>query len=95
MKQQWYVVVSYDIVDDKRRSKVAKLVQRYGQRVQKSVFDCLLDEQRLLELRGKVSLLIDLAEDSVRYYQICASCRRNITIDGFGTVQEKEDVIII
>jgi CRISPR-associated protein Cas2 len=40
------VVVSYDISDDKRRRKVAQIMEGYGYRVQYSVFECDLDKKR-------------------------------------------------
>jgi CRISPR-associated protein Cas2 len=59
------VVVSYDIVDDRRRQRLAKVLENYGQRVQKSVFECRLDEGRFLKLKKQVDKLIDL-EEAVR-----------------------------
>ncbi|MBW1990880.1 MAG: CRISPR-associated endonuclease Cas2, partial [Deltaproteobacteria bacterium] len=47
-------VVSYDIVDDRRRLRLAKLLTDYGHRVQKSVFECDLDDRRFLALKSQV-----------------------------------------
>ena len=41
-----FYLVCYDIVSDTRRNKVSKLLESYGLRVQKSVFECVLDEQQ-------------------------------------------------
>jgi CRISPR-associated protein Cas2 len=87
--------VSYDVVDDKRRLKVAKVLTNYGRRVQKSVFECDLDERRSLALKKEVDRLIDHEEDSVRYYPICGRCQRNIEVSGWGVVTEEEEVIIV
>lgn len=92
---RWYVVVSYDVVDDKRRRKVARAMMAYGERVQKSVFDCLVDERRLLEMRARVKELIDESVDSVRYYRLCSRCEHTIEVQGSGTVQEDEDIILV
>lgn len=90
-----YIVVSYDIVDDKKRLRVAKLLKNYGERVQKSVFECRVDEKRYLEIKGKLEKIIDMENDSVRYYLLCQRCIGNIEISGWGTVLEDDDVIII
>lgn len=90
-----YIVISYDIIDDKRRSRLAKMLLNYGRRVQKSVFECLLEDRELLELKGKIPLIIDQKTDSVRFYQVCARCVNAIEILGWGTVSEDEDIIIV
>lgn len=90
-----FVVVSYDIVDDKKRLRVAKLLKSYGERVQKSVFECRLDDRLYLKMKREVEKIIDWEEDGVRYYTLCAGCLRNVDISGIGFVREDEDVIIV
>ena len=95
MEGSLYIVVSYDIVDDKKRLKLAKELLNYGKRVQKSVFECRLDERRFLEMKRKIERIIDMEEDSVRYYFLCKKCVNNIEISGIGTITEDEDLIIV
>ena len=66
-------VVSYDIVDDTRRNKVAKVLLDYGERVQYSVFEITLMEM-IPEIKEKISNLINTEEDNVRYYLLCRGC---------------------
>ncbi|MGV2391312.1 MAG UNVERIFIED_CONTAM: CRISPR-associated endonuclease Cas2 [Microcystis novacekii LVE1205-3] len=47
-----YFVVSYDISDDKRRTKIHNTLKSYGQRVQYSVFECDLTDTQYAKLRG-------------------------------------------
>ena len=89
------MVVSYDITDDRRRSRVARVLEDHGTRVQYSVFDCLLNEKALLALKGALDRLIDHETDSVRFYRLCASCRGGIELLGRGTVLTGEDIIIL
>ncbi|MEW6376162.1 MAG: CRISPR-associated endonuclease Cas2, partial [Thermodesulfobacteriota bacterium] len=42
-----FYVVSYDIPDDQRRIKIAKILEDFGDRVQYSVFECLLEQDLL------------------------------------------------
>lgn len=90
-----FVVVSYDVVDDRRRLKVAKALTDYGRRVQKSVFECDLDERRYLRLKETLDRLIHHEEDSVRYYQLCPRCRRAVEVSGWGSLTEEEEVVIV
>ena len=90
-----YILISYDISDDKRRSKVAKLLEDYGIRVQYSAFECLLDEGALLSLRRQLQEVIDYQGDSIRFYRLCKRCRSAIDILGLGIIHSKEDFYII
>ncbi|MFM8306162.1 MAG: CRISPR-associated endonuclease Cas2 [Microcystis aeruginosa] len=81
-----YFVVSYDISDDKRRTKIHNTLKSYGQRVQYSVFECDLTDTQYAKLRGRLSKLIkpDTAcpelrrRDSIRFYFLCACCRGKV-----------------
>lgn len=68
-----YVIV-YDICQDKRRNKVAAVLHGYGERVQYSVFECLLDGEQFKALWEELGELVDESEDSVRAYRLCAAC---------------------
>ena len=63
-----YLVV-YDIESNKRRSKVSALLESYGVRVQKSAFECHLDDQRLDALRKQLDR-IAVEDDSIRIYYL-------------------------
>ncbi len=63
-------VVAYDIPCDKRRKKVSDLLEGYGQRVQLSVFECVLTAHKYDELRRRLNKQVKLAEDSVRFYPL-------------------------
>jgi CRISPR-associated protein Cas2 len=65
-----FYVVAYDIPDDKRRKKVSDLLEGYGKRVQYSVFECLLTQDKYDELRSRLRKRVKLSEDSVRLYPL-------------------------
>lgn len=67
-----YVVVAYDIPDDRRRGKVAKVLEGYGERLQYSVFECRLTKVQYLRLRERLRELIVVDEDAVSFYFLCA-----------------------
>lgn len=90
-----FVVVSYDIVDDRKRTRVAKAMKSFGERVQKSVFECRVDDKQFLKMKKTLESIIDMNEDSVRYYFLCKGCIERIEISGWGTVVEDENLIIV
>lgn len=92
-----YIIVAYDIVDNRKRTRLAKVLSDYGSRVQKSVFECLIDEQQYLKMKTRVEQTIDPEVDSVRYYFLCKRCASNIQVSGWGPIHDddKNDVIII
>lgn len=69
-----FVVVSYDIVDNKRRRKVMKTLEGHGERVQYSVFECQLEARQIARLRRRLMKLIKAEEDDVRFYLLCEQC---------------------
>lgn len=77
-----YVVVSYDIADDRRRTRVSKVLKDYGTRVQYSVFECRLNGSQLQGLLLKLAGLINHQEDSINYYFLCGACVRRVIRDG-------------
>lgn len=89
------IVVSYDIVSDKRRRRVYKLLEGYGERQQYSVFECIVSDKGLTGLRSKLLSLIDPEEDSVRIYRLCASCRVKADILGMGEELNEPLVIVV
>lgn len=67
------MVICYDIPDDKRRNKIGKLLEGYGNRVQKSVFECDLKPELISLLKQRIAKLTR-QEDTLRYYYLCAQC---------------------
>jgi CRISPR-associated protein Cas2 len=65
----FYIIV-YDIPCDKRRKKIADLLEGYGQRVQYSVFECILTYQKYQELQRRLHKQVNLSEDSIRFYPV-------------------------
>ncbi|HEU4328566.1 MAG TPA: CRISPR-associated endonuclease Cas2 [Roseiflexaceae bacterium] len=81
-----FTIISYDVVQDRRRTRVAKLLEGYGTRVQYSVFECDLDQAQLVALGEQLRLLIDVSTDSVRCYLLDALAVQRIRIVGIGQV---------
>jgi CRISPR-associated protein Cas2 len=69
--------VAYDIQDNRRRGHLAKLLLRYGTRVQKSVFELQLEEKDLPSLLRRIERIINPDRDSVRIYRLPLSAVRS------------------
>lgn len=52
-----YIIISYDIKDDKKRTKIHKILKSYGEWVQYSIFECELTETQYAKLRHRLSKL--------------------------------------
>lgn len=90
-----FYLVCYDITHDRRRNRVAHLLEGYGLRVQRSVFECVLDEaQRQLLLR-KLEQYLKLEEDQVRFYPMSGHTRRKVMILGIQPERQIDDQVFI
>jgi CRISPR-associated protein Cas2 len=79
-----FILVTYDIESDRRRTKIHKTLSGYGTAVQYSVFECFIAEDDFNELRKKLKRLMDPKHpvDSIRYYVLCRGCVENVEVDG-------------
>ena len=92
-KKKIYILVIYDIVDNKKRVAFAKKMNGYGFRVQKSAFEAYVSEDLYKKLLTAIPGLIDRTTDSVRVYKIKGSGEVNLF--GVSPQIEDEEVIII
>ncbi|MFH1749163.1 MAG: CRISPR-associated endonuclease Cas2 [Planctomycetota bacterium] len=90
----WYVVC-YDVRNDKRRAKIARLLDDHGNRVQYSVFELPVKPADLDLLLSRLEGLIDPTTDSVYCYPLCDRCRQKTIVCGQGTAFDEEIVWIV
>ena len=67
-------VIAYDIPNDKRRTKVHKILLGDGKWTQYSLFECFLTRKDMILLQAKLAQHLIAAQDSVRFYPLCANC---------------------
>lgn len=94
------VLVTYDVVTKtatgrKRLRKVAKECENYGIRVQNSVFECVVDAAQLKQLKLSLTDLIDINEDSLRFYQLGNNYKSKVEHIGAKETIEVEEVLIL
>lgn len=95
-----YILITYDVQTEtaagqKRLRKVARLCQDYGQRVQNSVFECVLTEVQLVELKNKLLHVMDTQSDSIRIYFLNRNENRRIITLGKDDSIDVEGTLII
>ena len=69
-----FCVVAYDIKEDRKRARVSKILEKYGIRVNFSVFECMFTDIQLLQVQEKIKKILDKRSDTVIYYPICVNC---------------------
>jgi CRISPR-associated protein Cas2 len=94
------VLVSYDVSTTdpggpKRLHRVAKLCQNYGQRVQYSVFECIVDPAQWAGLKQRLIDLINPELDSLRFYYLGSNWRRRIEHVGAKKTLDQEGPMIV
>ena len=89
------MVVSYDIPDDRRRTRVMKTLKDYGAHVQYSVFECDLKPKDLKRMRERLERLIDKRQDNVRFYRLCEDCLRQTQVMGRERAQPLKDFYVL
>lgn len=78
------MIVAYDIADERRLAKVAKIVSDYGVRVQKSIFEVEFGRPAFEEMKERIEFVIVNAEDGVKYFPLCEKCAGTVEIIGQG-----------
>lgn len=94
------VLITYDVRTDteagqKRLRRVAKVCEDYGQRVQKSVFECLVDPDQWVKLKGKLLKEIKLDEDSLRFYFLGKNWKVRVEHVGLQTAYDPEGPLLL
>ena len=94
------VLITYDVNTEDRKGKarlrkVAKQCVNYGQRVQNSVFECILDPGQCKLLKSKLLEIIDEEKDSLRFYYLGNQYKNKIEHYGTKDTFEQEGVIIL
>ncbi len=90
-----FYLISYDIPDDRRRLRVAKILLDSGSRVQYSVFEANPAPQHVARLKQRLAKVLDERKDSVRLYALCAQCTERVEILGRGEATRDQAVYIV
>ena len=94
------VLVTYDVntadaAGKRRLRNVAKKCVAYGQRVQNSVFECVVDAAQLRQLRAELTAIIDQDRDSLRFYTLGNNYSDKVEHVGAKQSYEAEGILMI
>ncbi len=95
-----FVLVSYDVAEDegkgqRRLRRVARACQDYGQRVQYSVFECIVDPAQWAVLKNRLIKEIDPAKDSLRFYYLGSNWKNRMEHVGAKEPLDQEGPLLI
>ncbi len=94
MERNFYLL-TYDIADNKRRQKIAKLCEAVAERVQESVFEAYLTPEELQKLLKKTARRFKEEEDSLRVYILCGACQGKVVTFGLGKVTPPPGAVVV
>lgn len=94
------VLITYDVSTEtsegkRRLHKISKECTNYGQRVQNSVFECVVDAAKFREIKSKLEKIIDKEHDSLRFYYLGNNYKDKVEHIGIKESFDVEGVIII
>ena len=95
-----FVLITYDVKTEtaegrRRLRRVAKMCESYGQRVQHSVFECVLDPAQWVSVRARLVKEIEESEDSLRFYFLGANWERRVEHVGAKPSYHPEGPLIV
>lgn len=94
-----FVLVTYDVstttADGRRRlARAAKACKDFGQRAQNSVFECQVDPTQFAQLKQRLLDIIDLEQDSLRFYFLGANWRRRVEHHGVNLTLDLDGPLV-
>jgi CRISPR-associated protein Cas2 len=94
------VLVTYDVnvetpAGKRRLRSIAKICENYGQRVQNSVFECLVEPAQWTVMKNKLESVIQNETDSLRYYFLGANWKRRVEHVGAKESYDPEGVLLL
>lgn len=94
------VLITYDVQTTspdgaKRLRSISKICQNYGQRVQNSVFECLVDPLQFKQMRTQLEAVMNPQTDSLRYYMLGANWKRKVEHVGAKQSYDPEGLLLL
>ncbi|EKD51386.1 MAG: hypothetical protein ACD_62C00267G0003 [uncultured bacterium] len=91
--------IAFDSVDDKkaqrRLRKLSKVLENYGWRRQRSIFEFDVDSAVIHKIEVASKKILDLKRDSLRIYPLCVKCLKRSVVQGIGEKIELKDFVIV
>ncbi|NHM27883.1 CRISPR-associated endonuclease Cas2 [Desulfofundulus sp. TPOSR] len=88
-------VIAYDIADDGRRQQVARFLEGWGRRVEKSVFECNVSREQVREIVAHLRTLVVDPEDRCHVYRVCSECVSHRLVIGEELEPSWPNVVVV
>jgi len=89
------VIISYDIKNDRTRTRFANRLKDFGPRVQLSVFEADVAADEFFRLKQMIAEVEFDKDDTVRLYRLCSECAGKIELWGSGEITADKDFYIV
>lgn len=94
------ILITYDVNTSsehgaRRLRQVAKACLNHGTRVQNSVFECVLDDAQFVKLKKELQDIIDVDNDSIRFYFLGNNWKHRVETIGFAMIKDVENETFI
>lgn len=94
MVTKLFLLVAYDIAADRRRRKIAQVLENYGSRVNFSVFECLVSVADSEKMMQELSGLMKAGKDAVIVYTLCKPCvNKRLSLKGKAVVKKVVNIL--
>lgn len=94
MVTKLFLLVAYDIAADRRRRKIAQVLENYGSRVNFSVFECLVSVADSEKMMQELSGLMKAGKDAVIVYTLCKPCvNKRLLLKGKAVVKKVVNIL--
>jgi CRISPR-associated protein Cas2 len=95
MSGKQFMVIAYDISNNRRRTKLHNTLLNFGTPVQYSVFECILEPKEREQMKQAIARVIKPKKDSVRTYYLCKACVAKTEVtSGADVLGEPESIIV-
>jgi len=88
-------LIAYDITEDSKRNRICSYLSGWGRRIQKSVFECDLNQDELQQIESYIQTLIDIEKDRCHIYRLCAECITYQTAFGNDLEPKLEQTVVV
>lgn len=95
-----FVLISYDVATDddggqRRLRRIARACKDFGQRVQYSVFECIVDPAQFANLKERLISEIDIKKDSLRFYYLGSNWKHRVEHIGAKATIDQEGPLVV
>jgi CRISPR-associated protein Cas2 len=95
MPNKTLYLVTYDIPDDRRRTRLHDRLLDFGSPVQYSVFECLVDKVELKKMQKMIQKTISVRRDHVRIYTLCVTCKGKTWVSGGEEALDEPVAVVV